>query len=347
MHIHTTCFLLLASLTLGACAGKSNQTAGENDRTAGESPRTAGSIERLDPGLNSIISPDARVEVIATGFDWSEGPLWVEKEEMLLFSDVPKNTVYKWTEENGLEPYLRPSGYTGSAPRGGETGSNGLLLTSRGKLMLCQHGDRRLAIMNAPLNEPAADFISVADNYEGKKFNSPNDAVLRSNGDVFFTDPPYGMEKRANDPGREISFQGIYKADSNGQVTLLTDSISRPNGIALTPDEKTLVVANSDPKKAIWYTFDLDSRDSLINPGILMDVTAETGKAPGLPDGLKIDKEGTIFASGPGGIWIFAKDRTLLGKVRVEGVASNCAIDSDRNILYVTADSLVLRVKMQ
>ncbi|WP_262713159.1 SMP-30/gluconolactonase/LRE family protein [Anseongella ginsenosidimutans] len=197
-----------------------------------------------------------------------------------------------------------------------------------------------------PLDLPEPGFTPVADNYEGKKFNSPNDAVQRSNGDLFFTDPPYGLEKRANDPAREIPFQGVYKVNGKGQVTLLTDSISRPNGIALTPDEKTLIVANSDPEKAIWYTFDLGSRDSLVNPGILMDVTGEVSQAPGLPDGLKIDSEGTIFASGPGGIWVFGKDRKLLGKIKVEGVASNCALDEKTSTLYITADSLILRVKM-
>lgn len=325
--------LLIFPLLLAACSSD-------------QSP-TAGSIERLAPGLDSIIGPEARVEIIARGFNWSEGPLWVESEEMLLFSDVPENIVYKWTEKDGLAPYLTPSGYTGTQARGGETGSNGLVLTRDGKLLLCQHGDRGLAVMDAPLGSPAPEFIAVADNYDGKKFNSPNDAVQRSNGDVFFTDPPYGMEKGADDPAREIPFHGVYKVDGQGRVSLLTDSITRPNGIALTPDEKSLIVANSDPEKAIWYTFDLDERDSLVNPGILMDVSGETTNAPGLPDGLKIGPEGTIFASGPGGIWIFGKDRELLGKIKVDGVASNCALDSRRETLYITADSLLLRVKLQ
>lgn len=312
-----------------------------------ESKQSAGSIERLDPGLDSIISEDVPIEVIAEGFNWSEGPLWVEDEKMLLFSDVPENKVYKWTEDGGLKPYLSPSGYTGAAPRGGETGSNGLLLNEKGQLVLCQHGDRRLAVMDAPLNDPAPEFIPVADNYQGKKFNSPNDAVMRSNGDFFFTDPPYGMEKRAEDPAREIPFHGVYKAGKDGRAELLTDSITRPNGIALTPDEKTLIIANSDPGKAIWYTFELDGGDSLVNPGILWNVTAEGKSEAGLPDGLKIDGEGTVFASGPGGVWIFGKDRKLLGKIKLPVVASNCALADNDRTLYITADSLVLRVKMR
>lgn len=331
---------ILGVFALSSCGGSPQKA---NTQTY----PTVGSIERMDPGLDSIIKSDAKIEVIASGFNWSEGPVWVETEQMLLFSDVPENIVYKWTEEAGLEPYLSPSGYTDSLPRGGETGSNGLLLTPEGQLVLCQHGDRQLAVMNAPVDQPAPDYKSIATGFEGKKFNSPNDAVLRRNGDLFFTDPPYGLEKGPQDPARELAFHGVYKVDRNGRVTLLTDSITRPNGIALTPDEKTLVVANSDPRKAIWYTFELDERDSLINPGVLRDVTGETGNAPGLPDGLKIDRAGTMFASGPGGIWIFGRDQTLLGKIRIDGPASNCALDDSQKTLFITADSLILRVKMR
>lgn len=314
-----------------------------------ENMETIGHVERLDPGLDKLIPKpeDTGAEIIAEGFEWSEGPLWLEEENMLLFSDVPKNTIYKWTESGGASLYLTPSGYTGSAPRGGETGSNGLLLNRDRELVLCQHGDRRLAVMNATLGDPAPDFTSIVGHYKGKKFNSPNDVTMRSNGDLFFTDPPYGMEKREADPARELPFHGVFKVGADGKAVLLTDSITRPNGIALTPDEKTLIVANSDPAKAIWYTFELGSNDSLSNPGILRDVTAEAKSEAGLPDGLKIDRQGHIFASGPGGIWIFAPDGKLLGKIKLPGVASNCALGDNDRTLYITADNYVLRVKMR
>src|SRR4051812_17175380 len=152
---------------------------------------TIGSIERIDPALDQLLKKDAKIEVIAEGFEWSEGPVWVEKYNMLLFSDIPKNTIYKWTKENGKEVYLMPSGYTSSEPRGGETGSNGLALIGDERLVLTQHGDRRIALMASSLNTPKPNFIPVANSFEGKKFNSPNDLAVRRNGDIYFTDPPY------------------------------------------------------------------------------------------------------------------------------------------------------------
>ncbi|HEV7780008.1 MAG TPA: SMP-30/gluconolactonase/LRE family protein, partial [Chitinophagaceae bacterium] len=155
--------------------------------------QTTGTIERIDPALDSIISAGAKAEIIAGGFEWSEGPLWIENENMLLFSDVPKNIIYKWTAEKGKEVYLQPSGYTGTEPSPcKEPGSNGLLLDKNGDLVLCQHGNRQMARMDAPLDKPEAKFITLAEKFEGKRFSSPNDAVYNSSGELFFTDPPYG-----------------------------------------------------------------------------------------------------------------------------------------------------------
>ena len=309
--------------------------------------QTIGTIEKTDKGLEAIINDDARVEIIADGFDWSEGPLWIPEQQMLLFSDIPQNTVYKWTSGKGLETYLKPSGYTGATPRGGELGSNALLLNKEGKLVLCQHGDRRLAVMDTALDHPASVFSAIADNYQGKKFNSPNDVAMRSNGDYFFTDPPYGMEQREKDPARELPFHGVFKVSRNGEVTLLTDTITRPNGIVFTPDEKTLIVANSDPQKAVWYMFDMGPNDVLTHPRILRDVTEEAKTQTGLPDGMKIDRQGNIFATGPGGVWIFNKFGQLLGKIKGPVAMSNCALAEDDKVLYITADRYVLRVKMR
>jgi gluconolactonase len=306
----------------------------------------SGEIEFIDNELSGLINKDAKVEIIADGFEWSEGPLWLDKQQMLIFSDVPKNMIYKWTEAKGKEVYLTPSGYTGSEQRGGETGSNGLALSPDGKLLLCQHGDRRISMMDAPLDAPKPNFIVLANDYGGKKFNSPNDVVARSNGDVFFTDPPYGLEHNMDDPKKEIAFQGVYKADKFGTVTLLVDSITRPNGIALTPDEKNLIIANSDEKKKIWYAYSLGPKDSLRNPRIILDVTSEKGM--GSPDGFKIDKAGNMYATGPGGIWIFNKSGKVIGKIKINGVpTSNCALTPDEKTLFITADMYVMRVKMR
>lgn len=305
-----------------------------------------GSIERIDPSLDKIISPDAKIEVIAEGMDWSEGPLWLEKNKMLIFSDVPQNTIYKWTEAKGKEVYLTPSGYTDTVKRGGETGSNGLALDNNGNLILTQCGNRQIALMNAPLDKPAPNFTSIAKTYNGKKFNSPNDVIVSSKGEMYFTDPPYGLEKNMRDPKKEIPFQGVYKVKKNGEVILLVDSIARPNGIILLPGEKTLIVANSDPAKPNWYAFDVNG-DQLSNARIFYSTLGGEKGIKGLPDGMKVDKAGNIFASGPGGIWIFNKSGKLAGKIRVAESASNCSLSGDEKTLYITNDMYILRVKMR
>ncbi len=306
-----------------------------------------GSIEKKDAALDAIINPNAKVEIIAEGFEWSEGPLWIEQQKMLLFSDVPENIIYKWTAGKGKEIYLTPSGYTGTVPRGGEKGSNGLTLNSKGQLVICQHGDRRMAIMNAALATPAAVFTTITNNYKGKKFNSPNDAVYNSSGDLFFTDPPYGLEKNMDDPLKEIPFQGIYKIKKTGGIVLLTDSITRPNGIAITPNQKTLLIANSDPAKPYWYAFDFGPGDQLIRPRIFYDAAEAAKTEQGMPDGLKIDSKGNVFATGPGGVWIFNTEGKLLGRIKFDGLTSNCALSKDEKTIYITADMYVLRVVMR
>lgn len=306
---------------------------------------TFGSIERVNPALDSLIDRSAKLEILSQGgYEWTEGPLWIESEKMLLFSDVPTNIVYKWTEKDSIEVFLNPSGYTGKTESNSpEPGSNGLALDHQGNLILCQHGDRRLAAMNAPLHAPQAVFSTLADHYDGKKFNSPNDVVVRGNGDYFFTDPPYGLPK---DIAQEIPFQGVYKL-SDGTVTLLVDSLTRPNGIAFMPEEKTIIIANSDPEKAIWYAYDLLENDSVENGRIFHDASEAAKKEAGLPDGLKIDKQGNVFATGPGGIWIFNRQGKVLGKIKIPVATANCAFSKDEKTLYITADSYLVRLKMQ
>jgi gluconolactonase len=309
--------------------------------------QTIGSIERHDVVLDKILSPNARAEIIAEGFDWSEGPLWVEKYNMLLFSDIPPNTIYKWTEENGKEVYLTPSGYTDTAKRAGEVGSNGLILDKDGNLVMCQHGDRRMAKMDAPLNAPQPKFITLAGNYKGKRFSSPNDAVYNSAGELFFTDPPYGLETQDDkDPKKEIPFNGVYKVKKDGTVILLIDSITRPNGIAFFPGEQKLLVACSDPDKPNWYVWDING-DSLSNGKIFYSAAGYDKSWRGLPDGFKIDKNGNVFATGPGGVYIFNSEGKKLGMIHLDEATSNCALSPDEKILYVTNDMYVLRVKLR
>jgi gluconolactonase len=306
-----------------------------------------GVIEKMDAALDSIIDPAAKAEIIAEGFQWCEGPVWIEKHNMLLFSDVPRDTVYKWTEEKGKEVYLTPSGYTDTIPRGGEMGSNGLLLDAKGNLVLCQCGNRQMARMDAPLDKPAPKYTSLAGRYANKRFSSPNDAAYNSAGELFFTDPPYGLETQSdNDPKKEIAWNGVYKVKTNGEVVLLLDSIPRPNGIAFLPGEKQLIIACSDPEKPNWYIYDV-AGDSLTNGRIFYSTLHEKEGVKGLPDGLKVNRQGIVFASGPGGIWIFDSKAKLLGKIKLDESASNVALSADEKTIYVTNDMQVLRIKLR
>jgi gluconolactonase len=308
---------------------------------ASQSRPTLGTIERFDPRFDKLIPPGARIERLAEGFDWSEGPVWIAREKALLFSDVPQNVVYKWTE--GLskpDVFLRPSGYTGPTPRGGEPGSNGLVLDPKGNLVLCQHGDRRVARLG-----PDRKFVTLVDKYEGKRLNSPNDGVYHSDGSLYFTDPPYGLLGKNDDPKKELPFNGVYRLSPSGELTLLTKEMTYPNGIGLSPDQKTLYVANSDPEKALWMAFPLKA-DGTIGPGrVFFDATRGVKTLKGLPDGLKVDKEGNLFATGPGGVLVFAPDGTHLGTLNTGEATANVGFGDDGSTLYITADMYLARVK--
>lgn len=325
-------FLLLIFNLLAGCASK-------------RSYRNIGEIERITLSLDSILKPDSRPEIIAEGLDWSEGPLWVEKEQMLLFSDVPGNSVYKWTEDEGKTFYLSPSGYTNSTKRGGEMGSNGLALDNDGNLVLCQCGNRQLARMEASLKSPKPIYTSIARTYQGRRFNSPNDVIYNSKGEAFFTDPPYGLENNMEDSKKEIPFQGVYMVKKSGEVILLTDTLTRPNGLVLLPGEKTLLIANSDPEKPFWYKYDLEN-DRLKNGIIFFSCKGTSKNLKGLPDGMKADKAGNVYATGPGGVWIFDKQGKLAGKINLPDAASNCALSTDEKYLFITNDGYVLRVRL-
>ena len=329
-----------------ACGG---ERPAEDASTAMDTiPRRIGVIERRYPAVNEIIPMNATIEVLAAGFEWIEGPVWIADGQYLLFSDVPRNRIYKWKAGEGLEVWLEPSGYTGDAPRGGEPGSNGLLLDAKGRLVLCQHGDRRMARMDAPLSAPAPAFTTLADRYDGMRFSSPNDAVYDSKGALYFTDPPYGLPEGPSDPTKETPFNGVYRLGPDGAVTLLTDELSRPNGIALSPDERTLYVANSDPERAIWMAYDVSPSGRIANGRVFFDATDRVSEErPGLPDGLKVDAAGHLFATGPGGVLVFAPDGRHLGTINTTQATANVALDEDGSTLYMTADNYLLRLRLR
>lgn len=306
-----------------------------------------GKIDAVDLELDRLIKLDARIEQLDAGFQWAEGPLWMKTGQYLLFTDIPPNRVLLWRQGKGeATVYLYPSGYTGSQPRGGEMGANGLALSPRGELVLCQHGDRRVAQYD-PINKA---FITLADNYDGKRFNSPNDLIYHSNGDLYFTDPPYGLVAGMNDPDKELSFQGVYLlrgGKPGGQVVLLTDQLSRPNGIAFSPDEKTLYVANSDPDKPIWMAYDVQADGTIGSARVFFDAAhlLKAGKQ-GLPDGMAADQLGNIWATGPGGVLVLSPAGKHLGTIDTTRKTANCAFgDEDGDVLYITAHDLLLRVK--
>jgi gluconolactonase len=305
-------------------------------------PETLGQIERLDAAFDRLLSPDAKIEVLASGFTWSEGPVWVPQDRggYLLFSDIPRNTVFRWKEGEGVSVFLCPSGYTGNTYYGREPGSNGLLLDSQGQLVSCEHGDRRISVLTRNGGKR-----TLVDSYQGKRLNSPNDAAFKSNGDLYFTDPPYGLPKQLEDPRRELEFCGVYRLSKSGQLTLLTREMTRPNGIAFAPDEKTLYVAQSDPQAAIWKAFPVKD-DGTLGPGrVLFDATEWVGKRPGLPDGLKVDREGHLWATGPGGVLVLTPAGKLLGRLNTGRPTANCAFGEDGQTLFIAADSYLCRIR--
>lgn len=301
-----------------------------------------GNIERIDPAFDELVAQGAVIEVLASGFTWTEGPVWVPDSDggSLLFSDIPRNSVFRWKEGAGISVFLCPSGYTGNAFYGLEPGSNGLLLDAQGRLVSCEHGDRRISVLTA-----GGGKRTLVDSYQGKRLNSPNDAVFHSNGDLYFTDPPYGLPKRWDDPSRELEHCGVYRLAKDGFLTLLTTELARPNGIGLSPDQKTLYVAQSDPQAAFWKAFDVKQDGTIGNSRILYDATKWVGERPGLPDGMAIDCQGHIWATGPGGVLVFTPDGQLLGRLNTGQRTANCTFGGDGKTLFITADSYVCRVK--
>jgi gluconolactonase len=311
--------------------------------------KTIGKIERMSPELDSILAADVKIEVLADGFTWSEGPVWMANMNCLLFTDVPENKIFKWKEGEGVRLYLDKAGFTGEKTDSPEPGANGLATNGRGILAMCQHGDRRVVRLSDDPKDPKTSYFEIiADQWNGKRFNSPNDLCYDKGFNVYFTDPPYGLKGHDKSPEKEIPFQGVFRRTLEGTVELLDSTLSRPNGIALTPDEMTLFVSNSDPKKAIWKAYDFKGDRTLTNPRIFHDATSMVSDSlKGLPDGLKISKKGIIFATGPGGVLIFKQDGTLLGRINPGEATANCAFGKDEKVLYMTSDMYLCRVTLK
>ena len=289
------------------------------------------------------VPADARLETLATGFGWSEGPVWRPAEGDLLFSDVPGNTVYRWAEGDGLSVFLRPSGLAVGAGRDASVGSNGLLLDADGRLLLADHGSRAVT----RLDTAAYVRTALATAYEGRRLNSPNDLALHASGALFFTDPPYGLAGQDDSPEKEQPVNGVYRLDPDGTVALLIDDLTRPNGVVLSPDERTLYVANSDPGRAIWMAYPLRD-DGTVGAGrLLLDATDRVGPdQPGLPDGMAVAEDGTLFATGPGGVWILAPNGRHVGTIGTDRAVANVTFGDDGRTLYLTAHDTLQRIRV-
>lgn len=306
-----------------------------------EVPPTIGEVIPHDPRIAEVLDGDAKIEVIATGFKWSEGPCWVPKEDgYLLFSDVPANSIYRWTQVDGISLFLKPSGFTGRTKDAWNGGSNGLLLNRRGEIVCFEHGDRRVSCITR-----GGGKITLADRYDGKRLNSPNDGVFDRYGNLYFTDPPYGLREGLADDLAELDFSGLYRLAPDGDLTLLSKEMTFPNGVGLSPDGKTLYVSQCDPNAAIWRAFPVNDDGTVGNPHLFADATSEWGQLPGLVDGLTIDVDGRVWATSPGGVTIFLPDGTTLGRIGVGEKISNCTFGGAGNsILYLTADMHVCRI---
>ncbi len=306
---------------------------------------TVGQITRWDPALDAVVDTKAPIEKLAEGYTWSEGPVWVEAGGYLLFNDVPENVMYRWSERDGAKVFLKPSGYAGrdtAVLR--EAGANGMFPESAGKVLVANAGNRTVDRLDLKTKQSTV----IAKAYEGRRFNSPNDLVRRSDGVIFFTDPPYSLKGLNDSPVKELSFNGVYRIDVNGAISVIDKEMTFPNGIALSPDERTLYVANSDPKRPIWMAYSLDKQGNVESKRVFADASDLMGDSvSGLPDGLRVATDGHIFATGPGGVLVFSADGKRLGRIETGTAIANCAFGEDGRVLYMTSDSFLARVRVK
>ncbi len=319
-------------LLVAACAPR---------RHAGGPPQP-GTILREDPRFDALAPPGATLEKVADGLRWVEGPVWSRRDHCLLFSDIPANAVLRYRQGEPVDVFLHPSGYSGEAPFSGrEPGSNGLAIDAEGRLILCQHGDRRVARLEAD-----GTLTVLADRYLGRRLNSPNDVTLGPGGALYFTDPPFGLPGTFTDPARELDFSGVYRLSNDGELRLLTRELRAPNGLAFSPAGDVLYLSNAEPEHPIWLACVVRADATLGGCRTFFDATAWTKMWKGLPDGMKVDRAGNLFAAGPGGVHVFAPDGSHLGSIITGTATSNCAWGGDGSVLYITADTAVYRIQL-
>ncbi|HEY4089362.1 MAG TPA: SMP-30/gluconolactonase/LRE family protein [Bryobacteraceae bacterium] len=326
-----TCCVSLA-VVVSACSNSREKA------LEGTAPPTIGKIVRLDPAFDALVAKDARIEKVATGFTFTEGPLWRAQQSVLWFSDVPGNVVRSVSPAGDVKVLIQNAGGITSPGPGALIGPNGMVADKDGAVLLCQHGARRIVRV-----APDLTMTPVLEKFEGKRFNSPNDAVYRSDGALYFTDPPYGLAKMDDDPAKELKFNGVFLY-KDGALKAIVKDLNLPNGIALSPDEKTLYVSNSDEKKRLWMRYDVAADGTVSNGRVFFDLA--NAKEQGIPDGMKVDSQGNVYAAGPEGIWVFSPDGRHIGTIQPGEVAANMAWGEDGKSLYITASTSVYRIRV-
>jgi gluconolactonase len=329
--------VLLATLGTAACA-------------AAPPPPTAptrieeATIDRWDPAMDAIVPADWKIEKLAEGFGWAEGPIWVKNGGYLLFTDVPGNKMWKWSDKGGLEKFLDPSGAANPDTNvWREAGANGLAILDENNILLADTGSRMIQKLDLATKQKTP----FASHFDGKKFSSPNDVVRMKSGVVFLTDPPYGFKKFDDAPEKEQPFNGVYRVAKDGSVTVVEKELHRPNGVALSPDERTLYVAQSEPTKPIIMAYTLDADGNVTGKKVFHDFTDMVGpKSPGLPDGLTVTTDGTIFTTGPGGVVVLSKDGKRLGRISNGKATANCKFGDDGKTLYLTSHNILARIRL-
>jgi gluconolactonase len=300
-----------------------------------------GSIQRLDPALDKLIPAGATIRKVTGDLQFAEGPVWITRGGYLLFSDIPANAIMMWTSGGELSVFRKPV-FAREFPKGIQIGSNGLTLDRQGRLIACEHGNRRVS-----RTEKDGTVSTLADRYEGKRFNSPNDVVCKRNGDIYFTDPNSVARNSPPDPNgdfkAELDFNGVYRV-SAGRLELATKDVPYPNGLAFSPDEKKLYIANTRPGK-FWMVYDVAADGALVKGKMFLDASQET--ADGVPDGMKVDSEGNLYATGPGGVWVISPKGKHLGTIVLPEIPANCAWgDVDGKTLFMTARTGIYRVRV-
>ena len=308
----------------------------ERARTAWDAPLE---IVRAEPGVDAVVPLHARLERVAGGFEFTEGPVWT-RDGALLFSSPNMNVIYRWAPTGTVTVFRPKSGYSDvDIGRFAQPGSNGLTFDQEGRLTICQHGNRRIIRV-----EPHGNITVLADRYDGKRLNSPNDLVYRSDGSLYFTDPPFGLPEAFDDPKKELQFSGVYRVQ-DGVVTLISDDLEGPNGIAFSPDERYLYVGNWDPQRKVVMRYEVEPSGEVSKGVVFFDMT----DAPGddAIDGIKVDQAGNLYICGPSGIWLLSSEGKHLGALELPEDPHNLAWgDEDGRSLYITALTSIYRVRL-